>query len=302
MKTLPNIDHLVLFMKIVEAGSFAEAGRLLRIPKPSVSRKVAQLEDEVGVHLFQRSSKGIKATEIGMQLYKTAKEVLGTLQGFQDSISQVKEEPQGRLKITAGVEFGMFVLTHIIAKYSEKFPKVILDVELTGRKIDLAFENIDLAVRIGTLKDSSLKSRRLGEFQYGLFATEHFIEKHKSKLKSVKGLCEVPTLVFRSGIHNESWTLYSEGEAEQVSLNPRVICNNHGLLVESALRGSGVAFTPKFLLKGYLQSQGLVHLFPEYHSQTIPITAVFPNQTYMNPLTRSFLDFLSKELSSGKYL
>lgn len=295
---LPNIEHLYIFTKIVEAGSLAKAGEILRIPKPSMSRKLTQLEDDIGAQLLLRSSRGIKPTEIGNKLYTACGAIFDTLDSFRETISKVKQEPQGVLKITAGVEFGIAVLNTITSQYSKMFPKVTLDVELTGRKVDLAFENIDLAIRIGPLKDSSLRSRKLGEFRYGLFASPKFIEKYRTKLKSVDDLSRVPTLVFKTGIHDVKWTLVSQSERKVIELHPRSICNNHWMLIESARNDVGVAFCPKFLAQSYIDSGELIQMHTDYRSESIPITAVFPNQQYMNPLTRSFLDFLTQKLAS----
>ncbi|NRA66805.1 MAG: LysR family transcriptional regulator [Pseudobacteriovorax sp.] len=298
MNTLPNIEHLYIFTKIVEAGSLSKAGEILRIPKPSMSRKLTQLEDDIGAQLFLRSSKGIKPTEIGKKLYSACGAIFNTLDSFRDTISEVKREPQGLLKITAGVEFGIAVLNTITSQYSNMFPKVTLDVELTGRKVDLAFENIDIAIRIGPLKDSNLKSRKLGEFRYGLFASPNFIKKYKTKLKSIDSLESLPTLVFKKGIHDIKWTFVSDGEKRTIELNPRSICNNHWMLIESARNDVGIAFCPNFLAKSHIDRGDLIQIHSSYRSESIPITAVFPNQQYMNPLTRSFLDFLTRKLDT----
>jgi len=298
MDKLPNLEHLLIFSKVVEAGSFAAVSRSLNIPKSSLSRKISQLEEDFGAQLFIRSTRKIRPTEIGKELYNRSLVILGSINEVKKKIHSINSEPKGYLRITAGVEFGVAVLNKIIHEFTEKYPKIIPNVELTSRIVDIIYEGVDVAIRIGKLKDSGLFAKKLGEFRYVLLVSPKFLK--NNPVNSYKDLEKHKCLVFRSlNNHNESWTLVSQSEEKTVKVNVGMSSNNHWSLIESAKNNQGIIFAPRFLASHYIESGELVTVLEKWSSHPIPVHAVFPTKDSITPNTRVFIDFLVTKLTAN---
>lgn len=300
MNKLPNLENLLLFTKSVESNSFAEVSRSLNIPKSSLSRKISQLEEDLGAQLFVRSTRNIRLTEIGQDLYNRSVAILNSIDELNSQIHSVKTEPKGDLRITTGVDFGYSVLKDIIFKYNEKCPKVTLHVELTNRLVDIVYEGIDLAIRIGIPKDSSLIAKKVGEIKYSLLASPLFLK--NNQIKNYKDIEKVDCLIFQSVTNkNKTWTLLSKNEEKLIKPKPVLFSNSHSFLIECAKNGRGLIYTPRFLAKKEIESGELVPVLEKWTSASKPINVIFPNRDYLTPKTREFIDFLAVELKD-RYL
>ncbi len=306
MTKIPDLEKLYLFQQVVEAGSFNEVCRSHHIPKPTLSRKIRQLEEEIGHQLLIRSTRGIRPTERGLYLYQKAKTLLDLSNEIYQEFDGESQEPQGSLRISAGVEFGLAVLNSILVDFQRLYPKIHLDVELTGRFVDLIHENVDVAIRIGSLADTSLHAEKLGEFHSKLFASPQFVEKYGSGLITVEDLRHVPTLEHKtSQAVVWKWTLFHSGNQEgksgrkvEIPINPVLHCNNRWLLIHSCLAHQGIMLCPDFLLKDYLEQGTLIPLFNEWSTAVTPIHAVYPEQTDLPVATRVFIDFVAKKIQA----
>lgn len=285
-----DFESLHLFIKVVEAGSFSQVCAKTKIPKATLSRKIGQLEDDFGAQLFVRNTRNLKLTELGRELLVRAHSMMATYEDSKSLVLKSKSEPAGLLRISAGVEFGEAVISPLANLFCEKFPKVQIELDLTGRKVDLIYEGFDLGIRIGPLKDSSLSARKIGSFTYGIFGNPKLIAntKHASDLKSLERL---PTLGFTRTDKHKTWRVTNGTEERRIKVQPRISSNNYWVLMDAAKAGLGFVYMPKFLVRDETASGKLVKAFSEWHSEEIPVHFLYPAQKFLSSKVRSFIDF-----------
>ncbi len=298
MEQYPNLESVFLFVKVVEASSFAKVTRQYNIPKATLSRKINQLEDFYGTQLIVRNTRHIQLTEIGREIFHKSHSLLSLVEETQNTISKTKEKPHGQLRITAGVEYGISVISPIVNNYLKKFPDVNIELDLTGRRVDLIYEGFDLGIRIGPLEDSTLSMRKIGSFKYGLFCSPKFLNENKPL--NIEKLKQLPTMGFTRTGNKKSWTLIHNLEEKKIEINPRIISNNYWALLNSAESHLGIVFMPMFLAQKSLDQKKIVQILPSWNSVEIPIHFIYPSQKYLNSKVRSFIDFAIEEIKSKK--
>jgi DNA-binding transcriptional LysR family regulator len=173
-----NLNDLSLFIRVVETGSFTAAADSLNVQKSTISRRIAQLEDTLGIRLIQRTTRKLKLTPEGEELFNRAQPLVDDLEAVQDDISASKTELRGRLRLTMPTEIGVFMMNEVITSFMQTYPKLEVDVELSTRTVDLIEEGVDLALRLGPLPNSSLIARHIAGLHRGLFATPEYLEQH----------------------------------------------------------------------------------------------------------------------------
>ncbi|GAB4417152.1 MAG: LysR family transcriptional regulator [Bacteriovoracaceae bacterium] len=295
MEQYPILENLSLFVKVVEAGSFSKVSKQHRIPKASLSRRITQLEQYYGTQLLLRNTRHIALTEIGREVLSKAYSMLSLADETMLSVSKTKQMPSGNLRITAGVEYGLSTIAPVVDKFLKKYPDVNIELDLTGRRVDLIYENFDLGVRIGPLEDSTLSMRKIGSFRYGLFASLNFVKKNKEI--NINNLSSLPTLGFTRIGTNKVWNLFNKLEKREVQVSPRLTSNNYWVLMESAINGLGIVFMPAFLAQKNVKRKKLINILPEWSSDEIPVHFLYPAQKYLNSKVRTFIDFAIDQIN-----
>lgn len=296
MDSFFDLEGMYLFTKVLEAGSFSVVAKKTRVPKATLSRKIKELEDQIGAQLLIRTTRQVRPTDLGREFLQRANTILAAVEDSKVLVKKSSNEPEGMLRITAGVEFGVSILGPIILKFQKKYPKINIELDLTGRFVDLAYEGFDIGVRIGPLEDSSLNCRKIGSFSYGLFASPEFL-KFCSPIRKVSDLKELPKLAFsRAGQHHE-WKLINGEKFEKVILDPKLISNNYWIIERAAINSAGVTYIPHFLVKDSVKAGLLKPVLSDWHSVEIPIHLVFPNQRFVTTKLRTFIDFVTNEVN-----
>jgi len=179
-RVAPQIDRnrIATFVKVAETGSFTAAAAALGLPKSSVSRSVAGLEADLGVLLLQRTTRKLALTDAGRSLFGRVRQAMIDVDQAVAEVSDENDELRGPIRVTAPTDFAELVLPGIIARFLERHPCVQIELSLTGRRVDMVEEGFDLAVRAGTLADSTLMARRIGESDLGIFGSESYLAKH----------------------------------------------------------------------------------------------------------------------------
>lgn len=286
-----DLNAIRIFVKVARAGSFSLAAKRLQMPISTVSAKVAQLEQDLGVALLKRTTRQLHLTHLGAEFFKNASIALDEFQRAQDLVLSENLKMQGRVSVTAPVEMGMTTLTESIAGFIRNHPGVQVDLQLTDRVVDLVSENIDIAVRIGRLKDSSLVSKKIGETGLSLFASPEFIKQytHPQIPHDIEGM---PHLVF-SLMNSDHWTLVNGERIVHIPLTKCFSTNNFVSLKRMTIEGLGIALLPQFLCAEEVQSGQLMHLMPDWSSQKGPVYLVFQKKEYLTRSTRALIDHLS---------
>jgi len=284
-----DLSTLQSFVKVVQAGSFTRAAEALVTHKARLSRVVSELERELGVRLLERSTRSLSPTEVGREFYERAVGILASVEDARRTVQRAQGAPRGTLKLTCGVEFGMIAVTGWIGRYLQRHPQVRVDADFTNRMVDIVHEGFDLAIRVGTLQDSSLNARPLGALSYGLFAAPGYLRDHGTPAQPDE-LSAHAVLAFTGGSHLVSWELTRDGLTQRPALHPRLRANNVFAVRDAAAEGLGIAQVPLVVARS-LQAQGrLVPVLADWTLPSVPVHAVFASARYLTPKVRAFID------------
>jgi LysR family transcriptional regulator, regulator for bpeEF and oprC len=293
-----DLEAIHWFTLIAESKSFLPVARLLKIPKSTLSRRIAKLESQLGGRLFVRNAHSVVTTEFGGAFYPRAISILGSIEAGLEVSSRVQNEFEGPIRVVAGFEFGALILSPIVSKYAEKHPKVVFDVILNDSAPQgLLLEGFDLAIRVGPLKNTSLVSRKIGNINYGLFASPQYLAA-RGRLRSWKDLVKHDTLQFTGGHFSDGWKILDGKKKRVLHLSPKMRGNTHKILRDAAVQGLGVCFLPKFLVAEDVATDRLQAVLPKLKSWELPIHILFPERKFMPAKIRDFVEFLANEIES----
>jgi DNA-binding transcriptional LysR family regulator len=288
-------NDLLLFARIVEAGSFSKAALRVELPKSTVSRRIALLEARLGERLLQRTTRKLVVTEFGASLLEHARKVADEVDAAGALAQHRQAAPAGKLRISLPGDVANFGLVDVIAKFADRYPAVSLELDLSPRRVDLVAENFDIAIRMGDLPDdASLHARRVLVESLGLYAAPSYIAlrglpSHPDELAGHDLLC----ILSRSG-GPMPWVL-TRGKARWEKAMPaRLTANSPDLLARIACSGAGIAASSRRFAEPYLRKGELVRVLPEWELPTATGWAVFPGRRLMPAKTRAFLDMMEE--------
>jgi DNA-binding transcriptional LysR family regulator len=293
-----ELAALTALVRVVQAGSFTRAAEAMHTQKAHLSRVVANLERELGVRLLERTTRSLSLTEMGREIFERAVGILGAVEDAERAAQRMLAEPRGVLKLTCGVEFGMIAVSGWIDGYLQRHPQVSVEADFTGRVIDIVHEGFDLAIRVGELPDSRLTARRIGELQYGLYASPGYLSRRGAPV-SPEELVQHDLLVFSAGSHRLGWRLARGGETRRIEAPARLRINNSFAVCDAAVRGLGIAQLPAIVAKQALAADRLVPVLPEWRPAAVPVHALFPSSRYLTPKVRSFIDHAVASFAAG---
>jgi len=284
-----ELGELAAFVKVVQTGSFTRAAENLGTQKARLSRVVSNLERRLGVRLLERTTRSLSLTEIGREIFERAVGILGAVEDAERVAHRMHSEPRGTLRLTCGVEFGMIAVSRWIAEYLERYPQVSVESDFTGRIVDIVHEGFDLAIRVGSLADSSLAARRLGELRYGLFASPAYLARRGTP-RSPDALAGHDLLRFSGGGHRQGWRLTKGSVEHRVEAAGKLRVNNSFAVRDAAVHGLGIAQLPLAVAHDALRDGRLARVLPAWQPPAVPVHAVFPGTRYLTPKVRAFID------------
>lgn len=284
-----ELQELKIFVRVVQTGSFTRAADSLNTQKAHLSRVITELEKKLGVRLLERTTRSLSLTEIGREIFERAIGILGAVDDAQRVAQKTQTEPRGILKLTCGVEFGMISVSRWVADYLQRFKHVQVQADFTGRLVDLVHEGFDLAIRVGNLPDSSLAARKLGNLQYGLFASQDYLARRGTPV-APNDLVDHDRIVFSGGAQPQSWYLTNGAQNVKVEVAPRLQVNNSFAVRDAAEQGLGVAKLPLVIAQHQLVKGLLVPVLSEWKLPEVPVHALFPSARYLTPKVRAFID------------
>ena len=282
-----DLDGIAVFVKVVQAGSFSQAAKLLNMPNSTVSAKVAALERRLGVTLLQRTTRRLHVTEAGEGYFRRCLRALEELQGAENALAVERGETKGLLRLTAPVELGRSVLPPVLDALMRRNPGIAIDLVITSRLTDLVAENIDVAVRAGPLKDSGLIARRFVLGQFGLWASPGYL-KQNSVPRNPYELKEHDCLRF-APFTGRKLQLTNGRERAQIALTGRITADDFEALRALAVLGWGIALLPSFLCAEEAKERKLVSVLPNWRGDSVTISVVYPAQRFVSPKIRAFI-------------
>ncbi|MCB1759065.1 MAG: LysR family transcriptional regulator [Gammaproteobacteria bacterium] len=290
-----DLNAMVVFARVVDAGSISAAAREMGQPKSTVSRRVRQLEEELGVRLLQRTTRSLKLTELGAAFYERCKRVEAEADEAERSVSAGQEHPRGILRISAPVETGLTRLGTLIADYSAQYPEVNVVIDLSNRYVDLVEEGYDLAIRAGKLEDSSLVARRLGASRLLVCASPAYLGCHDTP-RTPEALKQHRIALYGNLLQRQTFLFRGPSGIASIQLDPDHCANSMMVLRDLAKAGFGITLIPDSHAEQDLQQGLLVELLQEWKLPQHGVYAVYPSPRHLTPKVKSFLDFLSAKL------
>lgn len=291
---MQDLNDLYYFVKSVDHGGFAQAGRALGVPKSKLSRRIAQLEDRLGVRLVQRTTRYFAVTEVGQRYYEHCKAMLVEAEAAQETIDMVRATPRGIIRITCPVALLHAHVGKMLADFMGRYPQVTVHLEATNRRVDLLAEGMDVAIRVRPppLEDSELVLRVLSDRGQCLVASPVLVER-MGVPNAPADLNGWPSLGLGSPQQSFRWTLYGPEEVEAVLPHmPRFVTTDMIALRNATLAGVGVVQLPTLMVTEQLTEGTLIRLLPEWVPRREIIHVVFPSRRGLLPSVRALIDHL----------
>lgn len=291
-------NDLVLFARVADEGSFSRAAERLGVPKSTVSRRLAALEAHLGERLILRTTRRLTVTDFGHEVLRHARHVAEDVDAAESLAQNRQIEPSGRLRVTMPNDLANLVLGPLLAEFSQRYPRITLEVDLSARFVDLVAENFDVAIRVGPLRDdATLVARKVATFSGSLYASPGYIAR-RGMPPEPEALMEHDTLrvLGRNG-EAMSWSLL-RGESRWEGAPPsRATANSPELLLRMARDGAGITTVNDHFALPYLERGELVQVLPDWHAPAVDVWAVFPGRRLMPARTRVFLDSMEARFS-----
>lgn len=287
---IDELRALAIFAKVVEAGSFRSAAKTLKLSPSVVSHHVAQLEERLGVALLYRSTRRLSLTYEGEKLFISAKAMLSAAEKGLNGIAYHAPEPTGKLNLTLPAMLTKSPLVDDIAAFAKAFPKVALSISFSDIQLDLIRESIDLAIRIGNLQDSTLKSKRLFMMKRKIVIAPSVMHRHKSPRK-LKDLLKWDWIGLKMR-PNTKTLINQKGQIYIIDFEPRIIVDSMDAACQLAIAGLGLVTPPAFFVAEDINQGRLVEPLPEWQAESLPIYAVWPPNASKESLTYRLISFL----------
>ncbi|MEW6344080.1 MAG: LysR family transcriptional regulator [Paraburkholderia sp.] len=293
-----DLNDTLVFVCVVQAGSFTAAANALQIPKTTVSRRVRQLEAHLGVALLHRTTRKLRLTEAGAAYFERCNGIARQLDDAENAVQQIRGTPGGWLRVTLPYSFGATWIAPLIAGFCSRYPKVRVDIVATHVPLDLIGENVDVALRLGALTDSSLVARRLGSFSTSVYASPAYIDRHGAP-ESPEDLHRHPALALHQARTDSgyAWPLRKAGrKAKRYGLDPVIVASDPVLLVDAARAGNGLLLAMDASMASEVAAGRLCRVLPEWIGPQQDLNALFPKERVPLPKLRAFLDYLKAQL------
>ncbi|WP_206617420.1 LysR family transcriptional regulator [Pseudomonas alkylphenolica] len=298
---MEDLNDLYYFAQVVEHGGFAPAGRALDMPKSKLSRRIAALEERLGVRLIQRSTRHFSVTEIGQAYYRHCVAMLVEAEGAAELIERNRAEPQGIVRLSCPTALLDFWVGAMLTRFMVQCPLVQLHIESTNRQVDLIQEGIDIAlrVRVPPLESSELVMKVLARSTQCLVAAPALLERLPERPVPTD-VTTLPSLHWGNPQRDYHWHLSGpDGARASLRHTPRLVTDDLVVLRQAALAGVGVVHLPLVVIREALDSGQLVHAAPNWAPECGVVHAVFASRRGLLPSVRSLLDFLAAEFEAS---
>lgn len=291
-----DIESLELFLEVMRTRSFTNIARARGIAPSSVSRTITGLENELGIRLFQRSTRKLEPTEAAMVYFERISPILNELQSARQMATDLSEMPKGTLRVTASIVYGEMHIAPLLPEIAERYPSLTIELILTDAYLDLIEERIDIAIRIGTLEDSSYIARRLKKMEFYICASPGYLAKH-GKPDVPQQVTSHNCLLFPRTGYNLNWLFKDTvGKISDIPISGKCLITNSQAIRQCAMAGMGLALLPDWLIEDDIQSGLLVRLFAEFAVTATDyegaIWLMCPSREYVPLKTGVIMDYL----------
>lgn len=289
MDTLTGMD---LFVRAVDTGSFSETARAMNLTPSAVSKQIARLEDRLGARLFNRTTRRLAPTEEGRAYYERCRQILADIEEAEAAVSQLNATPRGVLRVNMPLVFGRRHVVPAFGEFLRLYPDVHLDVTMTDQFVDPIAEGVDMLIRVGELKDSSLIARKLAGARRVVAAAPSYWEAH-GRPAQPSDLAGHNCLTYTYLASGNDWRMTGpDGQEHVVAVSGNLAANNGEALLEAALDGLGIVLLPTWMCGPELQAGQLEEVLSDYTLSEPSVHAIYPPGRHLSAKVRAFVDFL----------
>lgn len=293
-----DLNRIAIFTRVVEAGSFTEAARQLGMPKTSVSRRVAELESELGVRLLHRTTRSLRTTDAGRQYYERSSMALREIESANQQLAETRAEPAGTIRVSAPVGFAGYFLADTVFAYLAAYPGTRVELVLTDEKLNLVDSGIDLSFRTGSLPDSSLVARKLGSTQKVLCASPDYLARRGVPTRLAE-LSQHDCIIAGDSIAGAHWDLEGPDGHHSIALSGRFAANMMELAYLAAVHGYGIAQLPTPIAAPAIRAGTLRRVLRKYASGVGGLYAVFPSNRHLSPAVKAFVEIAARHIADA---
>lgn len=288
---------LVLFTKAVRHNGINGAARALGLPKATISRNLAKLEAELGARLFERSQHGLHLTEAGQRIFSFGQRIADDVEEARNAVESTQKYLAGQIRVATPLTFGRSLLSPILPKFFEMYPAIHLTLEVTNRVVDPIEENFDVVIRLGPLPDSQLIAKLLATIRFSACASPAYLKSQKP-VNRPEDLSALDVIESFSGTGQAIWAFTRQGDEVQIPVHGKLDVNDPIVRRDAAIAGLGVSLVPSWLAKSAIEKGLLVPVLPSWQpKQVTKIYALYARRHNLSSKTRSFLEFLEREMA-----
>jgi DNA-binding transcriptional LysR family regulator len=288
---LDKLASLRAFVKVVESGSFAEAGRQLRLSRSAISKYIGELEQSLGVQLIARTTRHASPTENGQLYYERALSILAEIEAADQAVTQSLAAPRGLLRVNAPMSFGTIRLGPVIADFMTRTPDLQLQLVLSDDLLDPVQDGFDVTLRIAELESSSLVARRIMPIDRVICAAPDYLAAHGTP-EHPDDLRKHASLTYGFLLTGNQWKLSGTDGDHWIQPVWSLCVNNAEVLRDVAIKGKGVALIPRFIAEQALDTGALRSILTDYTAPPLALYAIYPPTRHLSVKVRFFIDFL----------
>ncbi len=291
---MPYLDSIRVFVRTIELGSITAAGRDQRLTPAVASNRIKELENRLGVRLFNRTTRRIAPTEIGRNFYDYATKVIEALDNAEAAVAGFSKQPRGAIMVTAPLGIGRRMIAPLVPEFNDVYPEVDVRLRLSDRKVDVFGEGVDAAFVLGELHDSNMKVRKIADCPRLLCAAPAYLEKHGNP-ETPQSLIDQDhhCLLLRfPGSEEYNWALETEDGVRRYNVSGPFDADDGDVLTEWAVAGKGIVNKPKFLVTQELKSGALVPVLENAPPPPSSFACLYPHRRLQDPKVRLFVDFM----------
>lgn len=288
---MDKVMSMRVFSAVAKHASFSDAAKKLSISKAMASKHVQNLENILGVRLFNRTTRKLNLTDVGSAYYEKVDDILADIDEAELAISQLNSEPKGKLKIMAQPSFGAFHLSRALSIYLRKYPDVTTEIELSNRIPDLVEDGIDLAFYVGELDDSSFVARKIASARRVVCASPYYLKQNGTP-QTPNDLYKHNCMIYAPRTALNEWEFIDHGEKIKVKVSGDIQCNDGDALRIAAIQGCGIAQLPTYMVGLDIQAGRLSALLEEYEPEKLPVYAIYNHRKYLSAKIQTFIEFM----------
>ena len=277
---MQDLNDMLYFAEVVERGGFAAAGRALGIPKSRLSRRVSDLETQLGVRLLQRTTRKLSLTEVGEAYLRHCQAMRESAQAAADTVAQVQTAPRGTIRVSCPVTLAQTVLAELMPQFLASFPEVRVEMQVSNRAVNLVEEGIDVALRVRPSVDDSgsMVVKRLDHTTQILVASPELLIRQGTP-KTLDDLAKLDSIAMSAPDGRSTWNLIGPGGVhQQVQHTPRYVADDLLTLKYAAVAGTGVCWMPDYMCQEEMRERKLVRVLPDWAPAPAIVHAAFPSR------------------------